>query len=527
MVLAIGSVRLFRDGIIGLHPFGFFTAALEANPPSSSAFDSLEDIENLLLIARFGIYYNIGCSIWELGRLCVRIAIELNLHQQRPDNAGGETKQVQRARKVFWESYLLDRFSSSTLGRPFAIADAAISTEFPTEAPRFEFDHSEQPSGMGPASSRSETAIFIWLIQLGQITSGIHYSMHQRNPSQKDSPPFFSGISQGNPLLDRAIGTSDIFSQLRHFHGQLQDWRRAAPSFEPPTCLFETQQYFELTYQERRMWLIRAAIDKLPGKVSSPPESLTRPCLQAACSIINCFHELKRRKLVTFTRAFTHLIFVASLVVVSVMNLQMHNAGHREDWTLSEVDVDHWLTGLDDGSPQLTSQEAWETLSTAGDILAWFAEQMPDVAVYTRFFEALKHEVERLRARRRRHGARGTAQLTSSAPEPPPISGPSLEDQQRISYERAGRDMPSSVPSHVCQPPLSMDPGAIDPFDLSPYTMQSGYGDIVSGDTLALQDSYWPFPSVLGMEGIDSGISGYIWDMMPPWEGSPSASLDT
>ncbi|KAF4466553.1 Pyrimidine pathway regulatory 1 [Fusarium albosuccineum] len=52
MVLAIGGVRLFRQGITNLHPFGFFTAALEASPPSSSSFSTLEDIENLLLIAR-------------------------------------------------------------------------------------------------------------------------------------------------------------------------------------------------------------------------------------------------------------------------------------------------------------------------------------------------------------------------------------------------------------------------------------------------------------------------------------------
>lgn len=60
MVLAIGSIRSFRDGLSDLHPFGFFTAALEACPPSESSFDSIEDIEMLLLIAWFGVYYNIG-----------------------------------------------------------------------------------------------------------------------------------------------------------------------------------------------------------------------------------------------------------------------------------------------------------------------------------------------------------------------------------------------------------------------------------------------------------------------------------
>jgi hypothetical protein len=60
MALAIGSIGLFRDGRSSLHPFGFFTAALEACPPLDSSFDSVDDLECFLLIARFGVYYNIG-----------------------------------------------------------------------------------------------------------------------------------------------------------------------------------------------------------------------------------------------------------------------------------------------------------------------------------------------------------------------------------------------------------------------------------------------------------------------------------
>lgn len=60
MVLAIGSVRLYRNKLFDLHPFGFFTAALEASPPSGFSFSTLDDIENILLIAHFGVYFNIG-----------------------------------------------------------------------------------------------------------------------------------------------------------------------------------------------------------------------------------------------------------------------------------------------------------------------------------------------------------------------------------------------------------------------------------------------------------------------------------
>lgn len=58
--MALGSIRPFRQGRLSCHPFGFFTAALETNAISSSGFGTLQGIENLLLVAQFGVYYNIG-----------------------------------------------------------------------------------------------------------------------------------------------------------------------------------------------------------------------------------------------------------------------------------------------------------------------------------------------------------------------------------------------------------------------------------------------------------------------------------
>lgn len=69
MAIAIGSIRLFREKTFDQHPFGFFTAALEINPPAESRYNTLGNIENLILIARFGVYYNIGIYQGLLNRL--------------------------------------------------------------------------------------------------------------------------------------------------------------------------------------------------------------------------------------------------------------------------------------------------------------------------------------------------------------------------------------------------------------------------------------------------------------------------
>lgn len=70
MVLAIGGIGLHRDGRMTDHPFGFFTAALEANPPSEYGFCTVEDVECLLLIGLFGLFYNIGTRPIQISRTC-------------------------------------------------------------------------------------------------------------------------------------------------------------------------------------------------------------------------------------------------------------------------------------------------------------------------------------------------------------------------------------------------------------------------------------------------------------------------
>jgi len=64
MILAIGSVEIYRQGRWAQEPFGYFTAALKAIAPLGFSFGSIEDVTNFLLIARFGLLYYIGklCS---------------------------------------------------------------------------------------------------------------------------------------------------------------------------------------------------------------------------------------------------------------------------------------------------------------------------------------------------------------------------------------------------------------------------------------------------------------------------------
>ena len=59
MILAIGSIPLYRTGTHRSHPYGYFRTALK-HLDGTVLSRGLKSIQDLLLIVRFGIYYHIG-----------------------------------------------------------------------------------------------------------------------------------------------------------------------------------------------------------------------------------------------------------------------------------------------------------------------------------------------------------------------------------------------------------------------------------------------------------------------------------
>lgn len=147
---------------------------------------------------------------------------------------------AQRYRHVFWEGYLLDRFSSSILGRPFAVKDEAISVDVP---------------------SGSSDKVFQLFLRIGRITSHMHNSMY--HPRLQNNTTYTDPRPDETSELDK-LGPSDALSHLRVFHAQLQRWNLEAPVHESPTCVYEKAGYFEMVFQESRLWLFRAVIHELP-----------------------------------------------------------------------------------------------------------------------------------------------------------------------------------------------------------------------------------------------------------------------
>ncbi|KAF4333019.1 pyrimidine pathway regulatory 1 [Fusarium beomiforme] len=479
MAIAIGSIRLFRDKTFDQHPFGFFTAALEMNPPAESRYDTLGNIENLILIARFGVYYNIGCSLWELSRLRIRSCIELDLHRRHPKSCGSNAELLGQSQRVFWEAYLLDRFSSRTLGRPFAIADRLIFANVP------------HPN---PDSQIHDFSVFSWLVGIGRLSSQIHSTMEEQRPSPTSAT--------------MAPDLGEILCQLRYFHHELSNWHKAAPSFDSPVCIFETREFFELTYQDERLRLIRATIEVLGSKTMLPPDVLLQPCLQAARAIICFFAALRARNLITFSRAYMHLIFTASLVIVVDLEMRIRRQdGHRHRRSY-KLDAEDWLRDLFDDRWDPKPKDVWNDLAVAGSLLSWLADSMPDMVVYSQFFHTLQHQLEAARAS---FGESGTNLEVSDS-----------------SVETLGSSH-NSPPCHSATADIGLgleqgnhlEMGIMGDFP----TIQLDNAQVGTLDEDGMPTG-WPLAYVLGVEGISAGLSEFVWDTVVPWDESPARSSD-
>lgn len=172
MIFAISGVTRYRANLTDKHPYGYYLAALHwiDRIPIVGGADA---IQNLLLVARFGMYYHVGISLWDISQSCMRQCVELDYHAEsaRLLTAFDE----QKRRRIFWECYILDRYSSSMLGRPFAIADGDISAGIPAVAndetvrSMPALSHIEPPALQLP----TELSVFVFCIRLRRISSRV------------------------------------------------------------------------------------------------------------------------------------------------------------------------------------------------------------------------------------------------------------------------------------------------------------------------------------------------------------------
>ncbi|KAI1393109.1 fungal-specific transcription factor domain-containing protein [Hypoxylon trugodes] len=360
MILANGSVIPHRNKTYSQHPFGYYLTAMQYFDPFFLS-DGLEAIQNLLLICRFGIYYHIGTSIWEIIRLCMRLCIEQELERKSRKPLALLDEQLRR--RIFWVCYVTDRYSSTTLNRPFAIADQDVSVGLPVEASDDEII-AATPSVTDLDSFCSqhiptrpnEMSVLHACVRLRKITSQIH-----------DEASLLLKISSSPVAADNEppfLAAGRVYAVLERITKELEQWRNSAPIFNRPRCLFERYQWYDLLQARETLQLVRKAVDLAPKKNGLPPKHIVLLCLKCAIRTILLYSELFQQSMVTYTRSYFHMMFTAGLSVLFCIS--------------ASSDLDSLLV-----------QESRTALACCERTVTQMSSQMLDARHYVQFFKAV------------------------------------------------------------------------------------------------------------------------------------------
>lgn len=383
MILATGSITLFRNGRHAHHSFGYYLAAMRHFDPGFMA-NGVSAIQDLLLICRFGVYHHTGTSIWDVVQLCVRMCIEQGLHQ--PPRRKLPLLEEQLQRRVFWECYMIDRYSSSTLDRPFAIADQDIATALPAHVGDAELIAA---SALYPdlatfesrysGSTPNEMSVFLACIRLRQITSRI----------QRFASVTAKGSSRHAPGQVQLLAMGNVYRGLDELLVALDDWLASTPMLTSPKCLYEKREYFEFLHAREQLLLMRRAMEVVPKRKGVPPQHLLALSLKTATRGIELFSALFERNAITYTRSYFAFLFTAGLSIMLSVSVS--------DGTLDDCNY----TG-----------PSSKALVTCEDTLRRLGEKLPDAKPYVTVFEALHRNV----AKGSHQKSRSTRQSTTFTP---------------------------------------------------------------------------------------------------------------
>jgi hypothetical protein len=413
----------------------------------------------------------------------MRLCVEQGLHQ--PPIVRKSLLDEQLQRRVFWECYVIDRYSSITLDRPLAIADRDIRVLLPVNA---NDDEIEAAEGSVPdldifqVSPRSQVettdlSVFFLCIRLRQITSKIHSLFQYKKYPSADGAGSLSSLN----------APGRIYTNLYRLLQELDDWRRSVPFLEHPRCLYESEDFYDLRWMRERLLLVRKAMDLVPRRGHLPPHDLLALCSQYAMGTITVFCRLYESQRLTYTRSYFQTLFTAGLSVVFYLSVV--------------VDPD-----------QVNVDQAVDALSQAERTLKQMGDELPDAVQYVTAYEALyRHTLEKLRQSGRWSGFRSHADDHSL----------DLSD----SYDAAGVLQSLSLP-HA---PLisSSDPRAFGDWPLPTPNSLAGAGgtDVTTVDSqgnmpeeafsfgaLFWDDTMWSMEAGLGEYAYGNPPGMSLWD---------------
>lgn len=303
--------------------------------------------------------------------MCVELGLQKPPTKQNARRNRTSLLQEQLERRVFWQCYMIDRYSSLTLDRPPALAEGDIQIGFPADVDDEDIDAAEASGSFpdlesfcnaikqNPSAEPTEMSVFLYCVRLRQITSKIYTSFQQPQIHllrSKGAIDEFSALEM----------VESISSNLDELLLELDKWRHTAPTFQNPKSLYQMQDWYDLLLVREKLLAVRKAIDLVPKHNQIPPHDLLTTCLQYATQGILKFYDMFSHGNVTYTRSYFQFIFISGLSVMLCISVMM-----------DDHDTEMIVTALN-------------AVEHAEKVLRQMTDYLPDAVPYVTVFEALR-----------------------------------------------------------------------------------------------------------------------------------------
>jgi hypothetical protein len=340
----------------------------------------LEELQAVLLLAAFALLRPVPPGLWYIVGVAVRLALDLGLHADdgiesnavkqlgskelgEASNQGDSPDEGFRKyisdwrRRLWWCVYSFDRLVCSVVGRPFGIADAFVTTEFPSLVR----DEYITPSGFLPRQDSSLVPTYKLVsyhyFRLRLLHSEILQVLHHHQVQLARE----RGLIQENPYTQRDLPCPYLKSFDDNFlvwrddmDRRLAEWNQSAPTQEDAGVRF-SPMFFELNYWQTIVMLYRQSLSVPQGladDLKSVPQDVQSPVLsnldehenkevvfirvaQAGQKILKLYRQLHRKYLVNYTYLATHHLFIAG---ISFLYCLWYSPLVRSHLTLDDVD---------------------------------------------------------------------------------------------------------------------------------------------------------------------------------------------
>lgn len=260
-----------------------------------------------------------------------------------------------------------ERYSSGTLGRPFALSDEAIEAPTPMEASYADLralDFVNCNVATGDCSKPNAMSVFLFAVGLRRIQSANRAVFTEEYHSRPSC--FTRGLFSCTPGL--------IVQRTQACLSQLEEWLSRRPKFVEPECTYHLPLWYSFMVEKEKLSVLRTALGHLSQLGVQSPKALLARCSASATQVIRVFAGLWDSRDVLPVRSYFQAIFVSGL------SLMFCASGQCEP-------------GVDGAEFEAEPKsDIAEILALCARVLSQLSQELPDSQTYYIAFELLRRK---------------------------------------------------------------------------------------------------------------------------------------